>query len=128
MNNLFDTKISYYSNVIDNVGTEISLRDFLFCDQYKEQIEYIRSISDEDIQKRLKLQQPVATISLVWVSRASPSAAHRSIKILPSSATTNATMSGTRSTYLTAYSRRRSRRSSWAAAAKRSGLATSYGS
>ena len=29
----------------------------------KEQIEYIRSISDEDIQKRLKLQLPVATIS-----------------------------------------------------------------
>ena len=38
-------------------------RDFLFNDQYKEQIEYIRSISDEDIQKRLKLQLPVATIS-----------------------------------------------------------------
>ena len=34
MKNLFDTKISYYSNVIDNVGTEISLCDFLFCDQY----------------------------------------------------------------------------------------------
>lgn len=30
MKNLFDTKISYYSNVEDNVGTEISLRDFLF--------------------------------------------------------------------------------------------------
>ena len=63
MKSLFDTKISYYRNVEDNVGTEISLRDFLFCDKYKEQIEHIRSISDEDVQKRLKLQLPVATIS-----------------------------------------------------------------
>lgn len=63
MKGLFDTKISYYRNVEDNVGTEISLRDFLFNDQHKEQIEYIRSISDEDKQKRLKLQLPVATIS-----------------------------------------------------------------
>ena len=55
MKSIFDTKISYYRNVEDNVGTEISLRDFLFNDQYKEQIEYIRSISDEAIQKRLKL-------------------------------------------------------------------------
>lgn len=63
MKSLFDTKISYYRNVEDNVGTEISLRDFLFNDQHKEQIEYIRSIQDEDKQKRLKLQLPVATIS-----------------------------------------------------------------
>ena len=40
MKSIFDTKISYYRNVEDNVGTEISLRDFLFNDQYKEQIEY----------------------------------------------------------------------------------------
>ena len=63
MKSLFETKISFYSNVEDNVGTEISLRDFLFCDQYKEQIEHIRSIQDEKIQKRLKLQLPLATIS-----------------------------------------------------------------
>lgn len=63
MKSLFDTKISYYRNVEDNVGTEISLRDFLFCDKYKEQIEHIHSISDEDVQKRLKLQLPLATIS-----------------------------------------------------------------
>lgn len=55
MISLFDTKIIFYSNVEDNVGTEISLRDFLFCDQYMEQIEHIRSIQDENIQKRLKL-------------------------------------------------------------------------
>ena len=54
MENLFDTKISFYENVADNVGTEISLRDFLFCDQYKEQIEHIRSIADEEQQKSLK--------------------------------------------------------------------------
>ena len=50
MKSLFDTKISYYRNVEDNVGSEISLRDFLFNDQHKEQIEHIRSISDEDKQ------------------------------------------------------------------------------
>ena len=63
MKSLFDTKISYYANVRDNVGTEISLRDFLFCDQYREQIEHIRSIKDEDVQKSLKKQLPLATIS-----------------------------------------------------------------
>ena len=63
MKSLFDTKISYYSNVRDNVGTEISLRDFLFCNQYKEHIEYIRSLIDEKLQKRLKLELPQATIS-----------------------------------------------------------------
>lgn len=68
MISLFDTKISYYSNVEDNVGTETSLHDFLFCDQYKEQIEHIRSISDEDVQKRLKLQLPLATISGTFAS------------------------------------------------------------
>ena len=51
MKSLFDTKISYYANVRDNVGTEITLRDFLFCDKYKEQIEHIRSITDEELQK-----------------------------------------------------------------------------
>jgi hypothetical protein len=63
MKSLFDTKISYYSNVEDNVGTEISLRDFLFCNQYKEQIEHIRSITDDERQKSLKKQLPLATIS-----------------------------------------------------------------
>ena len=63
MESLFDTKISYYANVRDNVGTEISLRDFLFCDNYKEQIEHIRSITDEELQKSLKKQLPLATIS-----------------------------------------------------------------
>ena len=63
MKNLFDTKISYYSNVEDNVGTEISLRDFFFCDKYKEQIEHIRSIKDEEQQKSLKKQLPLASIS-----------------------------------------------------------------
>ena len=63
MNSIFDTKISYYSNVEDNVGTEISLRDFLFCDQYKEQIEHIRSITDDELQKSLKKKLPLATIS-----------------------------------------------------------------
>lgn len=63
MTNPFDTKISFYRNVTDNVGTEISLREFLFCDQYKEQIEHIRSVTDEDVQKSLKKQLPLATIS-----------------------------------------------------------------
>ncbi len=63
MESLFDTKISYYKNVEDNVGTEISLHDFLFCDKYKELIEHIRSITDEELQKSLKKQLPLATIS-----------------------------------------------------------------
>ena len=63
MTNIFDTKIGYYANVMDNVGTEITLRKFLFCDQYKEQIEAIRSCTDEEQQKILKKQLPLATIS-----------------------------------------------------------------
>ena len=63
MKSLFDTKISFYRNVEDNVGTEISLRDFLFCDKYKEQIEHIRSITNEEQQNSLKKQLPLATIS-----------------------------------------------------------------
>ena len=63
MKSLFDTKISYYANVRDNVGTEISLRDFLFCDQYREQIEAIRSLTDKELQKSLKKQLPLATVS-----------------------------------------------------------------
>jgi len=66
MNSLFDSKISFYANVLDNTGTEISLRDFLFCDKYKEQIERIRSTPDEELQKKLKKQLPQATISGVF--------------------------------------------------------------
>lgn len=63
MNNIFDTKISCYNNVTDNVGREIRLRDFLFCDKYKDQIETLRAVSDADERKRLKRQLPLATIS-----------------------------------------------------------------
>ena len=63
MNSIFDTPISYYANVKDNVGTETTLREFLFCDKYKEQIETIRSCTDEEQQKSLKKQLPLATIS-----------------------------------------------------------------
>ena len=63
MISIFDTKICFYRNVEDNVGTEISLRDFLFNDQYKEQIEHIRSITNEEQQKSLKKLLPLATIS-----------------------------------------------------------------
>lgn len=63
MKNIFDTKISFYANVTDNVGTEITLREFLFCDKYKEQIEAIRSCTNEEQQKSLKKQLPLATIS-----------------------------------------------------------------
>ena len=63
MNNIFDTPISYYANVKDKVGTETTLRKFLFCDHYREQIETIRSLTDEEQQKSLKKQLPLATIS-----------------------------------------------------------------
>ena len=66
MENIFDTKISYYNNVTDKVGSEISLRDFLFCDKYKEQIETLRTTSDMDVRKSLKKQLPLATISGIF--------------------------------------------------------------
>lgn len=63
MNNPFDSKISLYQNVTDTVGTETTLRDFLFCDQYREQIERLRAATDADVRKSLKRQLPLATIS-----------------------------------------------------------------
>ena len=66
MENLFDTKISYYNNVTDKVGSEISLRDFLFCDKYKEQIETLRATTDMDVRKNLKKLLPLATISGIF--------------------------------------------------------------
>lgn len=63
MKDLFETKISYYNNVTDNVGTEIPLREFLFCDKYKKQIEALRATTDAAARKSLKRQLPLATIS-----------------------------------------------------------------
>ena len=63
MKDLFDTKISCYRNITDNVGKEISLRDFLFCDLYRVQIEMLRATADTAERKILKRQLPLATIS-----------------------------------------------------------------
>ena len=63
MKDLFDTKISCYKNITDNVGKETSLRDFLFCDLYRVQIEMLRATADTAERKILKRQLPLATIS-----------------------------------------------------------------
>ena len=63
MKSIFDTPISCYRNVKDNVGTVTTLRDFLFCDQYMERIKNIRTLADEARQKSLKTELPQATIS-----------------------------------------------------------------
>ena len=54
MKSIFDTPISCYRNVKDNVGTVTTLRDFLFCDQYMERIKNIRTLADEARQNSLK--------------------------------------------------------------------------
>lgn len=63
MKSMFNTSISCYANVTDNIGKEISLREFLFCDKYKEQIETLRATTDINVRKNLKRQLPLATIS-----------------------------------------------------------------
>lgn len=63
MRSMFNTTVSCYANVTDNVGKEITLREFLFCDKYKEQIETLRSTTDINVRKNLKRQLPMATIS-----------------------------------------------------------------
>ncbi len=63
MTTIFDTKISCYNNVTDNVGTVLTLRDFLFCDKYKKQIETLRATIDPALRKDMKKQLPLATIS-----------------------------------------------------------------
>jgi hypothetical protein len=66
MKSIFNTKISFYSNVTDKVGMIISLNDFLFCDKYRPQIEKIRSTEDAEAQKYMKKQLPLATISGIF--------------------------------------------------------------
>lgn len=61
--NILDTKIGFYRNISDNAGTEMVLRDFLFCDTYREQINRLRSTDDVSERKILKRQLPLGTIS-----------------------------------------------------------------
>ena len=64
MDTLFDKQISIYRNITDTVGgATVTLRQFLFSEKHRTEIEKLRSIEDEDESKRLKLKLPVATIS-----------------------------------------------------------------
>ena len=64
MDSLFDKQISIYRNITDTIGgATVTLRQFLFSEKHKAEIERLRSIEDEGESKRLKLKLPVATIS-----------------------------------------------------------------
>ena len=63
MDGLFDKQISIYRNKQDTRGASVSLRQFLFSEKHKAEIEKLRSLEDENEQKRLKLLLPSATIS-----------------------------------------------------------------
>ena len=63
MDGLFDKQISIYRNQKDAIGATVTLRQFLFSEKHKAEIERLRSIEDKDERKRLKSTLPMATIS-----------------------------------------------------------------
>lgn len=62
-----DAKITFYSSPMNDTGSQVSLKDFLFTKQYKDIAERIRSkeTPDErhDLKRELASQLPCATIS-----------------------------------------------------------------
>ena len=64
-----DREVSVYNNVFDKEGRSMMLREFLFdiSERNKEQIMRLRSLTDKDERKRLKMQFPQATISGVFL-------------------------------------------------------------
>ena len=67
--NIFDRRISVYRNKWDTVGAVVTLGQFLFSTRHIPEIEHLRSVEDEDEQKRLKLLLPQGTISGVFSYR-----------------------------------------------------------
>lgn len=63
MDGLFDKQISIYRNQKDAIGAVVTLRQFLFSEKHKAEIERLRSVEDTDERKRLKSALPMATIS-----------------------------------------------------------------
>lgn len=63
LQSVFDRKISIYRNQKDAYGAVITLRQFLFSDKHRREIEYLRSVVNADERKRLKSLLPMATIS-----------------------------------------------------------------
>ena len=64
-----DRLVSVYNNVKEKQGRSIPLREFLFgiSERYKEQIMRLRSCTNKDEQKRMKMMLPQATISGVFL-------------------------------------------------------------
>ncbi len=63
MDTIFDRHISLYRNQNDVYGAVITLRQFLFSEKHRREIEYLRSVEDTKERKRLKSLLPMATIS-----------------------------------------------------------------
>lgn len=66
MDRLYDTPITVYANVKDNVGCQCTMRQFLKSRKYRSQIEAIRQCPDELKQKEMKKLLPTATLSGVF--------------------------------------------------------------
>ena len=60
---LLDARVSLYKGVKDNVGTEVSLWDFLSDHSYRPHVDRLRSTSDPDERAELKRQLPLVTVS-----------------------------------------------------------------
>ena len=69
MNSPFDRRISIYRNRLDTIGSVVTLRQFLFSTKHKSEILALRSVEDEEEQKRLKKLLPSATISGLFSHR-----------------------------------------------------------
>jgi hypothetical protein len=62
MESILNQSISFYQNVFDKAPGEINLREALLSPQWKDQVEFVRSIQEEPRQKVEKGKLPLFTI------------------------------------------------------------------
>ena len=64
--NIFETNISIYNGVKDNIGIVGSLKSFLFSNKYADYIKTIRNITNKEERNKYKKRLPQATISGIF--------------------------------------------------------------
>lgn len=64
--NYLNKRVSIYRNVTDNAGTTTELNTFLLSAKYKDDIDYLRTITDKEKRNELKRQLPCITVSGIF--------------------------------------------------------------
>jgi hypothetical protein len=68
-NSILNINVSCYLNVKSTVPAEVNLLTWLTSDKHREKVEQIRSLQDEDLQKKIKATLPAITPSGVFSYR-----------------------------------------------------------